>query len=296
MTPAELKETLGREFPHRRSDPQPKTLWHYTDSAGLRGILSAAEIWATHFAHTNDTEELRFGHDMVARAFAESGIPSTGLEGELVARLRQAWARAEMLPTVPFYIAAFCDDEGNSLSQWRGYGAFGAGYSIGFRDLVPRDSLMLVRYPDPRNIDGYAVAMIKETVARGAALLGTNPPPELLDVFQEHLLNALVLLALRAKHRAFLDEREWRLVSYYPNVVEYGARKRGLVPYTRISVANSFYPARTDIPPHIDLEGIYVGPTQNAEASVAAVVQYLGTLGYENADKLVHASGIPFRG
>jgi hypothetical protein len=95
-------------------------------------------------------------------------------------------------------------------------------------------------------------------------------------VFQEHVLNALVLLALRAKHRAFLDEHEWRLVSYHPTVEEYGARKRGFVPYARLSVANNFYPARTDIPPHINLEGIYVGPTQNAEASVAAIAQFLG--------------------
>jgi CheY-like chemotaxis protein len=90
MTPAELRETLEREFPHRRSDLQPKTLWHYTDSAGLKGILSTAEIWATHFAHTNDAEELRFGHDMVARAFTESGIPTTGLQGVRPAAVAQS--------------------------------------------------------------------------------------------------------------------------------------------------------------------------------------------------------------
>jgi len=40
------------------SDVHNQPLWHYTDAAGLSGILTSGKIRATHVAHLNDPTEI----------------------------------------------------------------------------------------------------------------------------------------------------------------------------------------------------------------------------------------------
>jgi hypothetical protein len=38
-------------------------LYHYTDARGLEGIITAQQIWFTHYEHLNDPSELEFGNE-----------------------------------------------------------------------------------------------------------------------------------------------------------------------------------------------------------------------------------------
>ncbi|MEU6190491.1 hypothetical protein [Nocardia sp. NPDC047038] len=38
-----------------------KQLYHYTDINGLKGILDSGEIWLTHMAYLNDSQEFEYG-------------------------------------------------------------------------------------------------------------------------------------------------------------------------------------------------------------------------------------------
>jgi hypothetical protein len=51
----------------------PESLFHYTDAAGLQGILKSRQIWATDCRYLNDREEMQVGRRhfcQVARDFA----------------------------------------------------------------------------------------------------------------------------------------------------------------------------------------------------------------------------------
>jgi hypothetical protein len=65
----------------------------------------------------------------------------TSLEAQIVDQIEEG-LREQPKPIDNFAIS-FCDD-GDLLSQWRGYGSFGSGYAIGFE---PRkfDILQLVK-------------------------------------------------------------------------------------------------------------------------------------------------------
>ena len=48
-------------------------LYHYTDGAGLRGIISSGQIWFTDYRHLNDPSEFLHGIDTahdIARGMA----------------------------------------------------------------------------------------------------------------------------------------------------------------------------------------------------------------------------------
>ena len=52
---------------HMRSHETPtRTLWHYTSPEGLIGMVQGQGfIWATHYEHMNDRNEVHIGHDPV---------------------------------------------------------------------------------------------------------------------------------------------------------------------------------------------------------------------------------------
>ena len=48
-----------------KPDDAVPDLFHYTNSAGLPGILRSRSLWATHFQSLNDPTEMRYGIDQV---------------------------------------------------------------------------------------------------------------------------------------------------------------------------------------------------------------------------------------
>ena len=102
-------------------NPTPPTngvLYHYTDFAGLKGILESHTLWATYNRVMNDASE---------QVYAES------LLSEEIDRLL---AGSEIRKFIPFnpakcFLTCFCETE-NLLSMWRGYAGAGGGYCLGF--------------------------------------------------------------------------------------------------------------------------------------------------------------------
>src|SRR5215211_7755183 len=117
-------------------------VYHYTNAAGLLGIISTGQLWATDIEFLNDAEELTYARaavlaDLRARA-DEIAPPETGSEDGLRADVLRSIAeeleyppQGEPSSTYHIYATCFCED-GDLLSQWRAYGGDG-GYAIGFR-------------------------------------------------------------------------------------------------------------------------------------------------------------------
>ncbi|NED67185.1 DUF2971 domain-containing protein, partial [Streptomyces sp. SID10244] len=150
----------------------PPVLYHYTDAAGLHGILGpgkgpfevafpdndsefrhqgdnniytngkAALFRATDIRYMNDSLELVFGARIVSermkRAAEEHARP---VLASTFAEIAEAFEPARVFEW-PFrcFAVCFCGD-GDLLSQWRGYAGGVGGYSIGFpREVLERYS------------------------------------------------------------------------------------------------------------------------------------------------------------
>ena len=143
----------------------PDIVYHYTDAAGLMGILGSGKFWATDLAYLNDHTEFTHGANEVRRVYKRMSKPErddieTAMLPAFVGRLHDDQSLAnfaalpnmsvldvllrELLPSIRamfiFGVTCFCE-EGDLLSQWRGYAASAGGYALGFNSKLLRSSL-----------------------------------------------------------------------------------------------------------------------------------------------------------
>lgn len=227
---------------------KPELLYHYTNQAGLIGILERQKLWATHIHYLNDTKE--FWHTLesteqylVARLSMENDqheqIKLQGLIDDLKSTLR---ART--------YVTSFSARR-DSLSQWRGYVGNQPGFALGF-DFSGLERLAgsLGARLEPCIYDAeqqmaQVEALIAETLRED--FLGTpfremtiiNNVPVVNFDGPNHFLDRLNRTAPLHKHSAFVDEREWRLI-YTPDetaeTIRFRPGQSMLIPYTEINL------------------------------------------------------------
>ncbi len=289
-------------------DP-PELLFHYTTAAGLKGILESGTIWATDAEFLNDALELRFGRDTLreqlldlSERLAESsavGSPEEARAETLASaagQLEPGSSIHDSQRSHSVYVACLCED-GDLLSQWRGYGA-GGGYAIGF------DAGRLREFLDARNdsqlqemLSGQLVgecayahlgrvryggdAEFMQTVLEAVAPERRGHPGS-EGVFQA---NRLLYPALaRLKNHAFHEEREWRVMIASEGGLQVSFRPTalGLTPYTAV-------PFPTDA-----VRRIVIGPGLHSDVRARGVSRLLGAVEYDAVD--VRESSAPFRG
>ncbi|MFC0452189.1 DUF2971 domain-containing protein [Rhodococcus jostii] len=289
------------------SDETPKTLHHYTDSQGLLGILQNRNFWATDTRYLNDTQELRHGCEtMVAalRKAADQQAPA-GEDAEAkeaaVARTTAlrftatALARGQLFDTSPHggaYVTCFCEG-GDQLGQWRGYGANGGGFAIGFRtdalaelahELKPQgDDKATAPLPKPQRVLYHPKDLERRcaTVVEKILSFGANAAPFSAGGF-DAIYICLPALAFM-KHDAFQHENEWRVLLINrtnPNL-KFRSGALGVIPYVEIG-----------FPAHAVAE-VVVGPGPHPELRKQAVEQLLDSEGYEKVP--VRLSTVPYR-
>jgi len=146
-------------------DP-PIPLYHYTTGQGLLGMLQNGRLWATNAHFMNDPQEINYAADIVQRAVlaaadkhktAVDALASGWIDKIVTFGRDRAWKApkidqwaSDAIRTFDeqggAYIACFCR-EPDLLSQWRGYGAVGGGYAVGFTsaNLATRSTDILLR-------------------------------------------------------------------------------------------------------------------------------------------------------
>ncbi|OZD18345.1 DUF2971 domain-containing protein [Rhodococcus sp. 06-156-3C] len=112
-----------------------KTLYQYTDTVALAGIVESCAIRATDFRYLNDSLELSYVWDaLVSRLNALSKEPDDGHRyayNTMLDAIRRL--RAENLRTYDQSVFVACFTElKDAVSQWSRYGANGHGVALGF--------------------------------------------------------------------------------------------------------------------------------------------------------------------
>lgn len=105
-------------------------LCHYTDVAGLKGILETEELWLTSALHLNDPTEISFGREVAQEILKSYDRP--GGEDSDTAYLAETIGENALTSNPGIYPFSFsrCRDD---LSQWRAYGDNGRGVCIEFK-------------------------------------------------------------------------------------------------------------------------------------------------------------------
>jgi hypothetical protein len=273
----------------------PELLHHYTDLAGLGGIIAAKALWATDVRFMNDESEVRYSRKLLEEVLNEvsSGLtypPAATVTHEVLSALA---ASPTALVT---YAASFCED-GDNLSQWRGYGKRGAGYAIGFAreelfSVGNSQDYQLVRLIYSLDQQRAEVELrVREAIE---VVAGWQAAPVLAPKPMEQLLSlgiATTFAMLSLKNPAFKDEREWRLAHVViPGVSEARPKTRvtsGVrIPYEEVSLS----PIPTVKNPIVE---VVVGPTVGQAEDAVYVRTLLDRNGM--ADVSVRRSSVPLR-
>jgi hypothetical protein len=123
----------------QRQAALPDVLYHYTDAAGLLGIVQSGQLWASHAAFLNDSTEISYVKRVLDRARGElTGQYDQPLVGEFLRQVDELFQRL-VVSKYDVYLVCFCEN-GDQLSQWRGYPSTGGGYAIGFHRAVIADN------------------------------------------------------------------------------------------------------------------------------------------------------------
>ena len=273
-------------------------LYHYTNAAGLLGIVEQNKIWATHINYLNDASELIYARTLVEGALKQSQEQTKSpVDREF---FRRAVACFDVSQTMDVFVSCFCE-EGDLLSQWRGYAQAGEGYSIGidghlFGQIGGGRNFFFGPVEYDRENQEAIVNGIIERVLSGLSKLtnarsvkdASRTIDECCKIFRRAIWYPLVAF----KDVMFAAEKEWRLTGIMTRdetVQKARFRSSGskLLPYIELDFSQFEGPGK------IPIRQICHGPTLNPQLSVRVLQLLLAKNGYADAEVL--GSKIPLR-
>jgi hypothetical protein len=278
-------------FDQHFQQPPPDILYHYTTQAGLIGIIENVELWATKVQYLNDASEFTLALDMMRRALERAmSRLSTPSEKAAAAELSKSLAGLE---DINICAASFCEN-GDLLSQWRGYAGSGGGYAVGLHtdrltQIAERNNFALGRCI----YDVETQQKIVEQVVHYCIENETDWNADRRWGFHGPLAELLFKYGAYFKHAKFAEEAEWRLVShpvlYAENKLRFRIGRSNVVPYCALPIAHE------DGSP---IQKVTVGPCPHRDEATRAVTSLLTANGFKeplNGWQLVFASDIPYR-
>jgi hypothetical protein len=273
----------------------PARLFHYTDAAGLKGILQSERLFATDLRFMNDSGELFYARNLI------SEVTSTELSSQpepLSKIFHQVFELLEVVAVHAFYAACFCE-EGDVLSQWRAYGNGGGGYAIGFDTAALISNLMdpkgwsifrKVDYdPDSQRERIRSILQSRFSICNQCS---TKFPehPELESALRRcasHAIRSLFWEFSCMKNPLFSEEKEWRVVEFVGEPSNFRLSRSGLlVPYIELSYDGSERKRRA-------VAELRWGPTLTPELARLSLDALIESLGYK--ELTIRGSMIPLR-
>jgi hypothetical protein len=278
-----------------------RPLYHYTTGAGLIEILKSGELWSTQLSCLNDASEFLYPiHSILSRVQSKLASPLSAYVKFLLEKIVAELSHPQR-GTEGRFVACFTED-GDDLSQWRGYGSGEGGYAIQFDSLYLRTMshnrvmvLGKVEY-DPAIQAQFLDEVVNQTIHFYLDGLETQRAPtaeawvgEFLPFWSSHI----AMFGPLIKHPKFAAEREWRLIYHFQD--EAIPRMRYV---QRSSMMTKHVPLRLmmqDGKPRLPLTGIVVGPCRHKEISQISVGDLLRTCGYPVEQVQISATKIPYQ-
>ncbi|OXR40154.1 hypothetical protein B7C42_07778 [Nocardia cerradoensis] len=283
--------------------------YHYTDIYGLQGILDSGEIWLTHMAYLNDSQEFEYGIGVIcdvikyqADWFKQNPEKTTRPESvEFVAELYHTMAsglarNAGFLKNAHAPFIACLSRSRDQLSQWRGYA--NGGYAIAFDSKLLKDSFAIVdesgatipghekprvakasylNYPVEEQVGKIVQARITDT-SEAITAKDDAKAEEAAQAFTDSVIEIVSTL----KHQKFFEEHEYRIISRCRESF-FTPSSLGLIPRAKTS-----YDKKA-------VREVIVGPGAFAELRKASLERYFEERRDHFGDVAVTQSEIPYR-
>lgn len=239
----------------------PRQLFHYTNQAGLLGMVETKRMWASNIWYLNDLTESQLAVDLLTRRCGH--FAKLERDDRTRAWLEQLPKSAAQVARSHVYVLCF-SELSDSLNQWRAYGP-GGGFSVGFHtsDLLAWGdklnwTLVKCEY-DPSSQKALVDGFLKESATDFHGKLGSTDVQAVDQILKDHCVRTALTyrqLGAKLKHRSFAEEREWRLISPILRIDEPGCNVRAgrtmLVPYFEFPIVNE--------EGAVQLSGVTIGP------------------------------------
>jgi hypothetical protein len=212
-----------------------RCIYHYTNDAGLHGILKTGKLWFTDIFNLNDPSELKHGMDLALEVLelkANNGPPELSPFFQKVKKLVGEGVSAhysERYSTRYFghYFVCCFSKNGNDLGQWRAYADNGRGYSIGF-DGATLDKVFIATKTETSLPQTFLVTyddnLLREkyeelVYAIISAILGQSRLDMTSESIAEELIPRFTTSCLHLstffKHKAYANENEYRYMEIH---------------------------------------------------------------------------------
>lgn len=219
-----------------------KIVYHYCSNEVLLNILSKKQLWMCDITHSNDFKEMKMFFpglfDAIEDFYPEQefSFKYHGLKNKsaIKALLDDAYHYIRNVYNsghLTSFVACFCEN-GNRLSQWRGYANDGKGCALGFstKELSKYcDStngvinFTKVEYVDEKQLNEKIITIAKNVLPQIASLRDDSQKmfsnkkleDDIIEASMFYLftsqLEKILTDSLRFKWGAFKEEHEWRL-------------------------------------------------------------------------------------
>jgi hypothetical protein len=253
--------------------------------------VNTAEVWATKIQFMNDATEFGLALTIARKELDSMSDSASAMQVAACVRLRDSLRGLE---DINIFAACFCED-GDLLSQWRGYSENSHGYSIAFDS----DSLMHVA-----SLEGFQVgrciydAEVQRNIIREAVAHCVENEIDFSSAarrwgFHGPLADILFRCGGFFKDPSFADEQEWRVISpailYNNERLSFRTGKSMIIPYYRLSIL-----CEGTLP----IRHVVVGPcphTDLAKSAVTSLMMSNGNRGPLEGRAVALPSKIPFR-
>ena len=257
----------------------PPMIFHYTNDAGLRGIIESGKIWLTDIFNLNDPSELSHGFSYSISILNErvaAGPPAA----KLFAQTFQHFGTAGGLQASAHFFVCSFSSRGDELGQWRAYADNGRGYALGFDTRALEVPFARVSETGhfsgntfPVSYDDEELAGFHRQFIDMVFPLLTLPSgrPLSKEAIIEYMAELSVTLAknvaqsvLFYKHSAYSNEQEYRFLQLHradvpPPEVKFRSRPYSLVRYREFDWRSAASDA---------LKLIVIGPSADQQKAV----------------------------
>lgn len=307
----------------RNSLNPPHLLYHYTNADGLKGIIETGIFHATHFLFLNDPSEISYSLDLINDVLI--GVIKNEKNRQVKDTIKDL-INKNYIQNIHYqgflydvFIASFSEN-GDQLSQWRGYADNGMGYSIGIDPYKIQQikfgikytmnlninrpiNLVKVEYDkeQQRNIIKKSFISLLSKINRCIAVNNEKQTCPIFSNLPSILSNLISRLALLFKNQSFNEEKEWRLLLFdrylennncnntISSNINIRNKKGLLLPYVEFDLKES------DNKHRIPLKKIIIGPRQNLKQARRALDLLLFKKGYnEDVYPEILNSTIPY--
>ncbi|WP_122232170.1 MULTISPECIES: DUF2971 domain-containing protein [Pseudomonas] len=251
-------------------------LYHYTDQNGFMGIFQQRELWATKIQFLNDSNEHKLALDLAAELLESYAKKSN--DRNVKARLNHY---KDSIPHIKDRNVCVCSltENGDLLSQWRGYSQSHGGYSIGlnYYALEPYIRLQGFKLVQCIYSKKEQVSVVSKMIEALIEEFKDEPEPEYgFDISYEStstFLDRLSEIAPVLKDPSFEEEAEWRIiVTASFRQLSFRAGKSMLTPFYKVSLRSSDDDKFRFLPL---VQEVVVGHTPHPELAVLATEAFL---------------------